>query len=98
MSARDLKVVPLRPKAMQNRAPVFLFRHGASNRCPWCSGTHWDVGRETAECVGCQMPFGIEREDPPVSRRRARGNFVLFVVPAVMLFWLLVGIAIGLAI
>jgi hypothetical protein len=45
--------------ALADRGYRVLYRPGGSNVCPGCGGTHWHVGRSSAECASCctALPF-----------------------------------------
>ncbi len=47
------------PEAIALRGNHVVFRPGETNRCPGCSGTHWQVGRVTAECFLCGTALAI---------------------------------------
>lgn len=38
------------------------YHTGEINHCPGCAGTHWIVGRSTAQCVRCDtaLPLALE--------------------------------------
>jgi hypothetical protein len=46
---------------------VLTYRPGQTNRCPGCSGMHWHVGRQTAECAFCSTALPIA--DPAVRQQ-----------------------------
>lgn len=51
-----------RPSAIRTAAarPItaaLVYRSG--DRCPACWGTHWLIGRQTAECARCGMALAI---------------------------------------
>ena len=35
------------------RGHVILYRQTQTNHCPSCGGSHWHVGRQSAECARC---------------------------------------------
>ncbi|WP_300113387.1 hypothetical protein [Sphingobium sp.] len=35
------------------RGHVILYRLAETNHCPGCGGSHWLVGRQSAECARC---------------------------------------------
>lgn len=39
-----------------------MFRSGGQNVCPGCGGSHWHVGRVTAECAYCLTALPIEQQ------------------------------------
>lgn len=39
-----------------------VYRPNEVNHCPGCGGTHWHVGRMTAECAFCGTAIGIRSE------------------------------------
>lgn len=36
-----------------------LYHEGQTNHCPACSGTHWMIGRATAQCVRCDTALPL---------------------------------------
>ena len=42
---------------IQNLIPSY--HPGELNRCPYCTGTHWHVGRLLAECARCHAALPI---------------------------------------
>ena len=38
---------------------VLVYRPGILNFCPGCGGTHWHIGRYTAECGYCATALPI---------------------------------------
>lgn len=47
------------PAAPVQRAFVILYRPAEVNHCPGCGGTHWWVGRASAECHRCQTALPL---------------------------------------
>ncbi len=43
---------PLAERALSGGLRVY-YHAGQTNHCPGCGGTHWTVGRATAECANC---------------------------------------------
>lgn len=36
-----------------------LYRAGTVNHCPGCGGTHWHIGRMSAECAQCETAIPL---------------------------------------
>lgn len=55
----------LKSKLRVNRFGVPPYAPG--DRCGFCGGTHWHVGRSIAECANprCRMPVQIEADGIP---------------------------------
>ena len=55
--------MPFPPPARQGRIAVKGFMplyHGDGvNHCPGCSGTHWHIGRISAECATCRTAIPL---------------------------------------
>lgn len=49
-----------------------LYRPGERNICPGCGGTHWDVGRLSAECANCGTPVMLADVSEQPERPRIR--------------------------
>lgn len=45
---------------------VLVYRAGYFNCCPGCGGSHWHVGRHTAECAYCAtaLPIAVNLAPP----------------------------------
>ncbi|MEZ5708514.1 MAG: hypothetical protein R3E02_03885 [Blastomonas sp.] len=41
------------------RGFVPLYHLGEVNHCPGCNGTHWHVGRTSAECASCETAVAL---------------------------------------
>lgn len=41
------------------RAFVALYHSDTVNHCPGCGGTHWHVGRMSAECAMCETALPL---------------------------------------
>jgi len=39
-----------------------MYRAGGDNSCPGCGGSHWHVGRVTAECAHCLTALPIQQQ------------------------------------
>lgn len=51
---------PMR-RAARPLTAALVYRSG--DRCPACWGTHWLIGRTTAECAGCGMALALDTKD-----------------------------------
>lgn len=60
---------------------VVLYRAGMTNHCPGCGGTHWSVGRATAECVTCgtALPLHSHDEQPAQPLFHVRSSKTAFI-------------------
>ena len=47
------------PAPPGQRSFVILYRPAETNRCPGCGGSHWWVGRTSAECHHCQVALPL---------------------------------------
>jgi hypothetical protein len=56
------------PAPWQTKAFVPLYYIGESNHCPGCGGTHWEVGRVSAECCreGCHTALPLATQFAPM--------------------------------
>jgi len=50
---------PIHPAPPDQRGFVVLYRPTEINRCPGCGGTHWWVGRSSAECHRCHTALPL---------------------------------------
>lgn len=50
---------PWDTKAFTEVTYVQLYHKGESNHCPGCGGTHWLVGRSSAECARCDTALPL---------------------------------------
>jgi CDGSH-type Zn-finger protein len=41
---------------------TMLYHKGESNHCPGCGGTHWLVGRTSAECARCDTALPLAEQ------------------------------------
>jgi hypothetical protein len=48
-----------------NGGYTLLYHKGETNHCPGCGGTHWMVGRSSAECARCDtaLPLAEQAHD-----------------------------------
>lgn len=44
------------------RGSFTTYRAGKVNHCPGCSGNHWIVGRQSAECADCETVLPLQGE------------------------------------
>ena len=44
---------------LEGRGYVVVYRREASNACPGCGGSNWNIGRVTAECAFCDTAIPI---------------------------------------
>nr|WP_250890663.1 hypothetical protein [Sphingobium nicotianae] len=51
---------------------VLLYHEGHVNHCPGCEGTHWFVGRTSAQCARCETAL-------PLAQMTETANRPLFV-------------------
>lgn len=62
--------VPARPHAALAIAPHYALTYHSDtlNYCPSCSGTHWLIGRMTAQCAHCEtaLPLAQMGETPGI--------------------------------
>lgn len=58
-TGRSIDRNPVQPAA---RGYHVMFRNGAQNVCPGCGGSHWHVGRVTAECAHCLTALPIQQQ------------------------------------
>ena len=61
---------------------TMLYYAGETNHCPGCGGTHWQVGRSTAECARCGTAMQLARINeqpmhPMFTHRRKRAASAL---------------------
>lgn len=63
LSAARPRSLPRRRPAP--RVPITLFYSGEPNHCPCCGGSHWHVGRVSAECVRCGMALVLHTPQQP---------------------------------
>lgn len=52
-----------KPKLLINHVTVLPYRSG--DRCGFCWGQKFYVGRQVAECAGCGLPVMIEKTGQP---------------------------------
>ena len=43
---------------------TMLYHKGEPNHCPGCGGTHWLVGRTSAECARCDTALPFAKDSP----------------------------------
>ncbi len=51
-------------KQQLGRGFMPLYYAGESNHCPGCGGTHWHIGRVSAECARCETALPIALAGP----------------------------------
>jgi len=51
---------------------VLLYHEGTVNHCPGCEGTHWFIGRVSAQCARCETAL-------PLAQMAETANRPLFV-------------------
>jgi hypothetical protein len=59
-----------------DRGYRLAYREGEKNYCPGCAGTHWILGRASAECPRCEtaLPLVDARLDGVSIERRGKGG------------------------